>query len=66
VKTILRDLSKAVGIYRKRLLSGNKVHYIHKEFCKHVEGDDVEKLGEMLRILGFLTQKVYLIWANSI
>ena len=56
VKTILKDLSKAVGIYRKRLWSSHKAYYTHKEFCKHVEGADVKKLAKMLRILGFLTQ----------
>jgi len=61
VKTILKDLSKSVGIYRKRLLSGHKAYYTHKEFCKHLEGADVKKLVKMLRILSFLTQtKVYL------
>jgi len=65
VKAILKDLSKAVGIYRKRLLSGHKAYYTHKEFCKHVESVDVKKLGKMLRILSFLTQtKVYLFWKN--
>jgi len=65
VKTILEDLSKAVGIYRKRLLSGHKAYYTHKEFCKHMEGADVKKLAKMLRILSFLTQtKVYLFWKN--
>jgi len=67
VKIILKDLSKAVGIYRKRLLSGQKAYYTHKEFCKHVEGADVKKLARMLRILSFLTQtKVYLIWKTPI
>jgi len=66
VKTILKDLSKSVGIYRKRLLSGHKAYYTHKEFCKHVEGADVKKLAKMLRILSFLTQtKVYLIWKKA-
>jgi len=52
-----------VGIYRKRLLSGHKAYYTHKEFCKHVEGADVKKSAKMLRILSFLTQtKVYLFW----
>jgi len=65
VKTILRGLSKAVGIYRKRLLSSQKAYYTHKEFCKYVEGADVKKLAKMLRILSFLTQtKVYLFWKN--
>jgi len=65
VKTILKDLSKAVGIYRKRLLSGHKAYYTHKEFCKYVEEADAEKLAKMLRILSFLTQtKVYLFWKN--
>jgi len=63
VKTILRDLSKAVGIYRKRLLSSQKAYYTHQEFCHHVGRADIEKLAKMLRILGFLTQtKVYLFW----
>jgi len=66
VKTILKDLSKVVGIYRKRLLSGHKAYYTHKEFCKHVEGADLKKLGKMLRILSFLTQtKVYLFWKKG-
>jgi len=65
VKAILKELSKSVGIYRKRLLSGHKAYYTHKEFCKHVEGTDVKKLAKMLRILSFLTQtKVYLFWKN--
>jgi len=66
VKTILKDLSKGVGIYRKRLLSGHKAYYTHKEFCKHMEGADVKKLAKMLRILSFLTQiKVYLFWERA-
>jgi len=65
VKAVLEELSKSVGIYRKRLLSGHKAYYTHKEFYKHVEEADVKKLGKMLRILGFLTQtKVYLFWKN--
>jgi len=66
VKAVLKELSKSVGIYRKRLLSGHKAYYTHKEFCKHMKGADVKKLAKMLRILGFLTQtKVYLFWKTQ-
>jgi len=65
VKAILKELSKSVGIYRKRLLSGQKAYYTHKEFYQLVNRSDVNKLAKMLRILSFLTQtKVYLFWKN--
>jgi len=65
VKTILKGLSKSAGIYRKRILSGSKAYYTHKEFCKNVERSDAQRLAKMLRILSFLTQtKVYLFWKN--
>jgi len=64
VKVILKELSKAVGIYRKRLLSGSKAYYTHKEFCNRVDRSDADKLAKMLHILSFLTQtKVYLFWS---
>jgi len=63
VKRILKGVSKSSGIYRKRLLSGHKAYYTHKEFCKNVERSDAQRLAKMLRILSFLTQtKVYLFW----
>jgi len=65
VKVVFKELSKAVGIYRKRILSGRKAYYTHKEFCRQVDRAEAEKLAKMLRILSFLTQtKVYLIWKN--
>jgi ABC-type ATPase with predicted acetyltransferase domain len=66
VKKILKDLSKAVGIYRKRLCSYyHKVYLKHEEFCLKVDNASLEKLAKMLRILSFLTQtKVYLFWKS--
>jgi ABC-type lipoprotein export system ATPase subunit/GNAT superfamily N-acetyltransferase len=65
VKTILKDLSKAVGIYRKRLWSSHKAYMSKEEFNNCVDGASLKKLAKMLRILGFLTQtKVYLFWKN--
>jgi len=62
-KTILKDLSKAVGIYRKRLWSSSQAYMQKEEFNNRVDKAGVEKLAKMLRILGFLTQtKVYLFW----
>ena len=65
VKTILKDLSKAVGIYRKRLWSSHKAYMPKEEFNNCVDKASLEKLAKMLRILSFLTQtKVYLFWKN--
>ena len=65
VKTILKDLSKAVGIYLKRLWSSHKAYMLKEEFNNCVDKASLEKLARMLRILGFLTQtKVYLFWKN--
>jgi ABC-type ATPase with predicted acetyltransferase domain len=65
VKTILKDLSKAVGIYRKRLWSSHKAYMPKQDFNNCVDRASLKKLAKMLRILGFLTQtKVYLFWKN--
>jgi len=51
--------------YRKRLLSGSKAYYTHKEFCSRVDRAGADKLAKMLHILSFLTQtKVYLFWKS--
>ena len=63
VKAILKDLSEAVGIYRKRLWSSHKAHMPKEEFNNCIDKAPLKKLAKMLRILGFLTQtKVYLFW----
>jgi len=63
VKTILKDISKTVGIYRKRLWSSHKAYLTKEEFNNCVDKASLKKLAKMLRILGFLTQtKVYLFW----
>ena len=65
VKTILKNLSKAVGIYRKRLWSSHKAYMPKEEFNNCVNKASLKKLAKMLRILSFLTQtKVYLFWKN--
>ena len=66
VKTILKDLSKAVGIYRKRLWSSHKAYMPKEEFNNRVDKASLKKLAKMLRILSFLTQtKVYLFWKKQ-
>ena len=63
VKTILKDLSKAVGIYRKRLWSSHQAYMTKEKFNNCVDKASLKKLAKMLRILSFLTQtKVYLFW----
>jgi len=63
--TIFKDLSKAAGIYRKRLWSSHKTYVTKEEFNNRVDKASLEKLAKTLRILGFLTQtKVYLFWKN--
>ena len=65
VKDIFKFVSKAGGIYRKRIASGHQAYLTHEEFCNRVDDASVEKLAKMLRILSFLTQtKVYLFWKN--
>ena len=66
VKTILKDLSKAVGIYRKRLWSSHKAYMSKEEFNNCVDKASPKKLAKMLRTLSFLTQtKVYLFWKRK-
>ncbi|MDI6905102.1 MAG: hypothetical protein QMD13_06410 [Candidatus Bathyarchaeia archaeon] len=61
VKTLLKDLSKAVGIYRKRLWSSHKAYMPKEKFNNCVDKAPLKKLAKMLCILSFLTQtKVYL------
>ena len=63
VKTILKSLSKAVGIYRKRLWSSHQAYMPKGKFNNCVDKAPLKKLAKMLRILSFLTQtKVYLFW----
>jgi ABC-type lipoprotein export system ATPase subunit len=65
VKTILKDLSKAVGIYRKRLWSSHKAYMPKEEFNNCVDKASLKKLAKMLRILSFLRQtKAYLFWGK--
>jgi len=66
VKTILKDLSKAVGIYRKRLWSSHQAYMPKKQFNNCVDKASLKKLAKMLRVLSFLIQtKVYLFWKGS-
>ena len=63
VRTILKDISKAGGIYRKRLWSSHKAYMPKEKFNNCVDKAPLKKLAKMLRILSFLTQtKVYLFW----
>jgi len=65
VKDIFKFVSKAGGLYRKRIAAVGQAYLKHEEFCNRVDKASVEKLAKMLRILGFLTQtKVYLFWAS--
>jgi len=65
VREVFKFVSKAGGIYRKRLAAVHQAYLNHKEFCDRVDKASLEKLAKMLRILGFLTQtKVYLFWNN--
>lgn len=63
VRTVFKHVSKAGGVYRKRIASTGRTYKKHNEFCKCVERADVEKLARMIKILSFLIQtKVYLFW----
>jgi len=65
VREVFKFVSKAGGIYRKRIAAVHQAYLTHKEFCKRVDNASLEKLAKMLRILAFLTQtKVYLFWKN--
>ena len=63
VREVFKFVSKAGGIYRKRIVGAGQAYLKHEEFCDRVDKASVEKLAKMLRILSFLTQtKVYLFW----
>ncbi|TET18804.1 hypothetical protein E3J74_09385 [Candidatus Bathyarchaeota archaeon] len=63
---VFKYVSKAGGVYRKRIASTGRAYMKHNEFCDCVEHADVEKLARMTKILSFLTQtKVYLFWVRE-
>lgn len=65
VREVFKFVSKAGGIYRKRIAAVRQAYLTHEEFCDRVDKASLEKLAKMLRILGFLTQtKVYLFWKS--
>jgi len=65
VRDVFKFVSKAGGVYRKRIAGVRQAYLTHEEFLDRVDKAGLEKLAKMLRILSFLTQtKVYLIWKN--
>ncbi|TET19649.1 GNAT family N-acetyltransferase [Candidatus Bathyarchaeota archaeon] len=63
VRTVFKHVSKAGGVYRKRIASTGRAYMKHNEFCECVDRADIEKLARMIKILSFLIQtKVYLFW----
>ena len=65
VRTVFKHVSKAGGVYRKRIASTGRAYMKHNVFCECVNRADVEKLARMIKILSFLIQtKVYLFWKN--
>ena len=66
-RTVFKHVSKAGGVYRKRIASTGRAYMKHNEFCECVEHAEVEKLTQMIKILSFLIQtKVYLFWKNPV
>ena len=64
VKMILKKVS---GIYRKRIAGARQAFLNKEEYKAIVDAADIEKLANMLRILGFLTPiKVYLFWKRKL
>lgn len=53
VKDIFKFVSKAGGLYRKRIASVHQAYLKHEEFCDRVDKASIEKLAKMLRILSF-------------
>jgi len=65
VRTVFKHVSKAGGVYRKRIASTGRAYMKHNEFCECVDRADLEKLTRMIKILSFLIQtKVYLFWKS--
>lgn len=56
VRMVFKHVSKAGGVYRKRIASTGRAYMKHNEFCECVNHADVEKLAQMIKILSFLIQ----------
>ena len=66
VRGVFKFVSKAGGVYRKRIAAVRQAYLTHEEFCDRIGKATLEKLAKMIRILSFLTQtKVYLFWKRA-